>query len=191
MMEYYIKTEKSYLGKTVVNIDDLLVKCVQEIDGKLYIKPEVIVWGKVCSQQRNVGFFSDSSIGYYFSGQLSTSKPMTPHLNELLVYVNNLFSTDFNGILINEYPDGEHYIGKHSDNETALSNAGVVCISYGATRKFRIRDKLTSSIITDIPTSSREILIMGGDFQKEFTHEIPVEKKIKQDLQKKLQNCLG
>jgi alkylated DNA repair dioxygenase AlkB len=31
----------------------------------------------------------------------------------------------------------------------------------------------------DVPTNSGEMLIMGGDFQKEFTHEIPIEKKIK------------
>lgn len=178
-MEYYIQTEKSYLGKISVNIDDLLVNCVSEIEGKLETEPLVKVFGKWCSQHRNVGFFSDSSIGYYFSGQLSASKPMTPYLQQLLELVNQQFNTDFNGILVNEYLNGEHYIGKHSDNETALTDAGVVCISYGASRKFRIRNKLTNNIEIDIPTTSKEIWIMGGDFQKEFTHEIPIEKKVK------------
>ena len=178
-MEYYIQTEKSYLGKISVNIDDLLVNCVSEIEGKLVTEPSVKIFGKWCSQHRNVGFFSDSSIGYYFSGQLSESKPMTPYLQQLLELVNQQFNTDFNSILVNEYLNGEHYIGKHSDNETALTDAGVVCISYGASRKFRIRNKLTNNIEIDIPTTSKEIWIMGGDFQKEFTHEIPVEKKVK------------
>ena len=178
-MEYYIQTEKSYLGKISVNIDELLVNCVSEIEGKLETEPLVKVFGKWCSQHRNVGFFSDSSIGYYFSGQLSASKPMTPYLQQLLELVNQQFNTDFNGILVNEYLNGEHYIGKHSDNETALTDVGVVCISYGASRKFRIRNKLTNNIEMDIPTTSKEIWIMGGDFQKEFTHEIPVEKKVK------------
>ena len=30
----------------------------------------------------------------------------------------------------------------------------------------------------DIPTISNSIIHMGGDFQKEFTHGIPVEKKV-------------
>ena len=51
--------------------------------------------------------------------------------------------------------------------------------SYGVTRKFRIRDKMNSKIVLDVPTSSNNLLIMGGDFQKEFTHEIPLEKKVK------------
>jgi alkylated DNA repair dioxygenase AlkB len=103
-------------------------------------------------------------------------------INFLIIQVddidNNLLHTDFNGILVNEYPDGTHYIGKHSDDERALSSAGVVSVSFGDSRKFRIRDKATNKIVMDIPTNSNEILIMGGDFQKEFTHEVPVEKKI-------------
>jgi alkylated DNA repair dioxygenase AlkB len=179
-MEFYIKTKHSYLGKVCVDIDELLAKCIEEIEGKLDERPPIFVFGKKAYQHRNLGFFSDMSIGYYYSGQLSQSKTMTEGLNELLNLVNTIFDADFNGILINEYPDGEHYISKHSDDERALTNAGVVCISYGASRKFRIRNKETNKIVMDIPTTSSEILIMGGNFQKEFTHEIPVEKKIKE-----------
>ncbi len=179
IMEYYIKTDSSYLGKVDADIDELLLECVDEINGKLDEKPPIIIFGKPATQHRNIGFFSNTSIGYHYAGQLAASKPLTNALNQLLNLINIEFNTDFNGILINEYPDGEHYIGKHSDDETALSNAGVVCISYGASRKFRIRDKLTCEIVMDIPTTSREIWVMGGNFQKEFTHEVPVEKKVK------------
>lgn len=178
-MEYYIKTDKSYFGKIDADIDDLLLECIDDIKGKLDEKPPVVVFGKHAIQHRNIGFFSNTSIGYHYAGQLAASKPLTKSLNELLNLINIEFNSDFNGILINEYPDGEHYIGKHSDDETALSNVGVVCISYGASRKFRIRNKKTNEIIMDIPTTSTEIWVMGGDFQKEFTHEVPIEKKIK------------
>lgn len=178
-MEYYIKTDASYFGKVDADIDDLLLECISEINDKLDEKPPVMVFGKPAVQNRNIGFFSNSSIGYYYSGQLAASKPLTRALSELLNLINIEFKSDFNGILINEYPDGEHYIGKHSDDEKALTNAGVVCISYGASRKFRIRDKLTGKIVMDIPTTSKEIWVMGGNFQKEFTHEVPVEKKVK------------
>ena len=52
-------------------------------------------------------------------------------------------------------------------------------MSFGAVRKFRIRDKFTKKIILDLPTQSNYIIQMAGNFQKEFTHEIPVEKKVK------------
>ena len=178
-MDYYIKTERSYFGKINADIDDLLLECIDEIKDMLEIKPPVIIFGKPATQHRNIGFFSNVSIGYHYSRQLSASKPLTNALSKLMSLINIEFNSDFNGILVNEYPDGEHYIGKHSDDESALSNVGVVCVSYGASRKFRIRDKMSGNIVMDIPTTSNEIWIMGGDFQKEFTHEVPVEKKIK------------
>jgi hypothetical protein len=38
---------------------------------------------------------------------------------------------------------------------------------------------LTNKIVIDISTEPTNIIQMAGDFQKEFTHEIPVEKKVK------------
>lgn len=82
--------------------------------------------------------------------------------------------------MVNKYDDGNNYIGDHCDDEKTLDKGGVISISYGAVRKFRIRDKVTKKIIIDIPTKSNSIIHMGGDFQKEFTHGIPVEKKVKE-----------
>jgi alkylated DNA repair dioxygenase AlkB len=129
--------------------------------------------------RRGVGFFSDESIGYRYSGQLAESRKMTPSLLELLDTVNDLYGTAYNGILVNKYFNGEDYISAHSDDETNLDESGVVGISWGVTRKFRIRSKTKSSGFTDFPLVSGSMLQMGGDFQKEFTHEIPVEKKVK------------
>ena len=97
----------------------------------------------------------------------------------LLEKVNQRFQADFNGILVNKYLGGEDYIGRHSDDETGLDPVGVVSLSYGAVRKFRIREKKSGKLVLDIPTLPYHLIHMGGDFQKEFTHEIPVEKKVK------------
>ena len=75
--------------------------------------------------------------------------------------------------------DGNDYISAHSDDEKEISSSGVLSISIGAVRKFRIRDKFTRKIIKDIPTTPYSVINMTGDFQKEFLHEIPIEKKIK------------
>ena len=103
---------------------------------------------------------------------------MTDQLTTLLNVVNKIYNSDFNGILVNRYKNGSDYISPHSDDETGLDNNGVIAISYGAKRIFRIRDKNTKAIIKDIPLESYSIVQMGGDFQKEFTHEVPVQKKV-------------
>ncbi len=181
-MEIKIKTEESELltYNLEQNIILLIKKCVNEVNNELDYHPEINIFNKICHQQRSIGFFSDISKGYNYSNTLTPSKKMTPNLQELLNYINNKFEADFNGILINKYENGEEYISKHSDDEKGLEpKCGVICVSHGAIRKFRIRNKKSGEIVLDLPTDPTKIIQMAGNFQKEFTHEIPVEKKIK------------
>lgn len=178
MAEFLIQTKNSLLTVKKFKDIELITDCVSDISDKLLKNPQIIVYGKVCYQHRSIGFFSNDSIGYHYSNQLAKSQPLTDNLQNLLNQVNGLYQTDFNGILINKYENGSDYISAHSDDEKDLSDIGVVSISYGETRKFRIRDKITKKIVKDIPLIEGEIVRMGGKFQQEFTHEIPVEKKI-------------
>lgn len=178
MAQYLIKTNKSFLSIQKFTNTNLVKDCISDISDNLLKNPKIIVYGRICYQHRSIGFFSNDSIGYHYSNQLAKSQPLTDNLEELLDQVNKLYQTDFNAILINKYEDGSDYISAHSDDEKNLSNIGVVGLSYGARRKFRIRDKMTKKIVKDISLKEYEILQMGGDFQKEFTHEIPIEKKI-------------
>jgi alkylated DNA repair dioxygenase AlkB len=181
-MNTIIKTEKSFLNvykDSSEEYNDLMELCIAEIMDKFLENPKINIYGKTAIQHRSIGFFSNDSIGYYYSGQLAKSQSLSDNLSILLEKINTKFGSKFNGILVNKYNDGNDYIGAHSDDETALDKCGVVCISYGAIRKFRIKNKITKKTVVDIPTISNNILHMGGDFQKEFTHEIPIEKKIK------------
>lgn len=181
-MTAILRTAKSALILHDIDpaICELIRKCVETVDTELDKNPQIIVYDKVCYQHRSIGFYSDTSKGYNYSSTLRPSKKMHPCLLELISYINTKFNYDYNGILINKYTDGNDYIGKHSDNERCLdAKIGVVAISYGAVRKFRIRNKITGKIEIDVPTDPGKIIQMAGDFQKEFTHEIPIEKKVK------------
>ena len=183
-MTSILQTENSALILHDLDEDiyNLIEKCVETVDSELDVNPEIRVFGKICHQQRSIGFYSDTSKGYNYSSTITPSKKMHPCLRELLTYINDKFDYNYNGILINKYSGGENYIGKHSDDEKGLdSRVGVIALSYGAIRKFRIRNKLTNKIEVDVPTEPTKIIQMAGNFQKEFTHEIPVEKKVKGD----------
>jgi len=181
-MNRIIDTGKSFLDVyTMDDYNELMSLCIEEIQDRLIVNPKIKIFGKDAIQHRSVGFFSDTSSGYYFSGQFAASVPLTPNLDVLLEKINTLFNSDFTGILVNKYNDGLDYIGAHSDKTQHLDNShGVVAISYGAVRKFRIRNKITKENVVDVPMLPNNIIHMGGDFQKEFTHEIPIEKKIKE-----------
>ena len=177
----YINTGTSLFVAIPFNEGDLLANCVAYVSDKLLINPPAVIFGKSVNMRRSIGFFSNESVGYAYSGQVAVAQSLNEDLLSLLDLVNKKLNSDFNAILVNKYPDGNHYIGKHSDDERALSNKGVACLSYGACRKFRIRNKSTGKIVLDVPTNSNELWCMSGDFQKEFTHEVPVEKKVKEE----------
>ena len=185
-MTDYVKTQKSrlFLEELDPETKDVFEKCIQECvstkNDCIKKHPKIIVYGNVCHQRRNVGMFSDDSDGYTYSGQKAKSSPLTENMKNMLTLVNKKFNLKFNGILVNEYLTGEDYIGAHSDDETDLSNNIVVAISWGHERKFRIRNKKTRKIECDINTVPYHYIVMEGDFQKEFTHEIPIQKKIKE-----------
>ena len=83
-------------------VDNTLIdECVAYVMPLLEERPEIVVFGKKCRQNRNVGFFSDQSIGYKYSNNLMKSQPLQEKLGVLLTIVNNTLGTEFNGILVN------------------------------------------------------------------------------------------
>lgn len=170
-----LSTEKSHLDIH----EPLFTNPPQKHSLGLLERPPVVVFGKQVHQNRNVGFFSDDCSGYPYSGKVMPAQPLPDWLREMMLRVNGLLNTDFNGVLVNQYVNGSDYIGAHSDDESTLARGGLVAsVSFGAERIFRIRNKITKKIVIDIPTREGCLIVMGGDFQKEFTHEIPIQKRV-------------
>lgn len=177
-----IETKKSKLYVIPDFTEDHFQEILDTISPSLLHEPEITVYGKVANQRRNIAFFSNESIGYAYSGQLIKSQRLAhPLLIDILKKVNDRLNTKFNGILVNEYINGEKVVGAHSDDEAALDkiNPCIASIAYGAVRKFRIRDKLSGKIVLDHGHEPCSLIVMQGDFQKEYKHEIPQEKRVK------------
>lgn len=183
-MPKLLVTENSFLETHVFEDPELLEVCVREVESKLLEGPEISVYGRVCRQPRDVAFFQNPladgtpSQGYRYSGRTMAAQPLTDPLLQLLEHVNATFGSCYNGILVNRYANGHKYISAHSDDEAGLDQTGVVALSYGATRNFRIRNKADKTRVADVPLLSGQLVHMGGDFQSEFTHEIPKQTKI-------------
>jgi alkylated DNA repair dioxygenase AlkB len=86
----------------------------------------------------------------------------------------------FNQVLLNWYQDGNHYIGSHADDEKSITPGSPIvtitfCRRHKEARVFRLRDftsNTSKAIVHDIVTTHRKVIVMGGDFQKHFRHEI-------------------
>lgn len=174
-----LQTKDSILFYDKFENNELLEKCILDMTDKLVVNPKSKIYNKEITFHRSIGFFSDTSIGYKYTNQIQTSIALSENMKILLDIINNKYNTVYNSILVNKYNDGSDYIGKHSDDEKYLDKSGVLAISYGATRIFRVRNKSDNVIVLDVNVNNGDILIMKGEFQKEFTHEIPVQKKVK------------
>ena len=162
---------------------DLINTVVAQASPELVKRPPITVFNKKVNQPRDVGFFSDESKGYFYSGQVMESKPMTPEMKNLLQILNEHYGAEYNGFLVNRYQDGQDRVGAHSDSEAGLDpKSGVVAISWGAERIFRIREKVpgkTGKILKDVITRHGfAIQMRGSDFQKNLTHEIVAEARV-------------
>jgi alkylated DNA repair dioxygenase AlkB len=120
---------------------------------------------------------------YRFSGNVAKAKPFTPQLQDFIDWANNNELNNgriggMNGILVNWYQNGSHYIGWHSDDESQLDPlTPIYTISLGAKRTFKIREKKNKKNVINFELENNDFLIMGGDFQKHFQHHLPKRKK--------------
>lgn len=149
----------------------------------LIAEPHCVVFNKECVMHRCMNFFSDTSEGYQFAGQLMPSVPLTAELRYLLMVVGHITGGNFNGVLANLYRTGDDYLSAHADAEQFLSNVGVVALSLGAARRFRIRKRGPPGdrpLVATVWTDDLELMWMAGSFQKEFMHEVPKDKGVNQ-----------
>lgn len=163
-------------------VREAVARVVENVQHDFVVEPPISMWSKLVPQPRDIQFRSDESKGYFYSGQVAESQPLTDDMRSIMQWANELVGAKFNGILLNRYRNGHKNVGPHSDSESGLDkHAGVLAISHGAVRKFRIRDKKTKQIVLDVPTRSTEAIQMAGDFQKHFKHEIPKETTVHEE----------
>ena len=73
----------AFLDKGIFDDIELLKQCISHVEPLLLERPEIIIYGKPCKQHRNVGFFSNESIGYKYSKKLMASQPLSASLAAL------------------------------------------------------------------------------------------------------------
>lgn len=180
MSKVHIKTPTSLLTSRPFPHLLLLTACRDYGVSKLYRNVKFRAYGRECTMRRSQALFGPLGTEYTFSGVTFKALPMNADLTRLLALVNRMFpGMGANAILLNEYANGKEYISQHSDDERELTPSGVVTISLGAPRIFRIKDKANVTV-RDVPLRPGEIVCMSGNFQQEFTHGIPKQLRVKE-----------
>ena len=116
------------------------------------------------------------SCSYSYSRHNVKCRPFVPILQTLVDIVERiLYEKGFNAININNYTNEKSALGYHSDGESLfqakIRDSCIVSISFGATRRFAIRN-LQCGAEKITPLQHGDICTMEGLFQKFYEHSI-------------------
>jgi alkylated DNA repair dioxygenase AlkB len=79
----------------------------------------------------------------------------------------------YNAVLCNLYRDGNDSVGLHADAEPEMGPV-IASVSLGAERLFRLKGR-DGTVALSEKLSHGSLLIMAGETQKNFKHEVPKE----------------
>ena len=89
-------------------------------------------------------------------------------------YTDSLLPKEgYNAALCNLYRDGNDSVGLHADGEPEMGPI-IASVSLGAERLFRLK-RMDSTVVFSERLPHGSLLIMAGDTQKRFRHEVPKE----------------
>ncbi|MFP4694746.1 MAG: alpha-ketoglutarate-dependent dioxygenase AlkB family protein [Halothece sp.] len=158
------------------NSDRFFAKLKQEINWKQeYIK----LYGKENPVPRLTAWYGDSGYTYTYSGITMNPEPWTDALLEIKQKIETIAKVNFNSVLLNLYRDGNDGVAWHSDDEPELGKHPVIgSVSFGGERRFsfKYRDQ-TNPERHDINLKHGDYLLMQGETQQYWYHQIPKTKK--------------
>lgn len=147
---------------------------LEEIQWK---QESVFMYGRQVPFPRLTAWYGDNDKPYSFSGITLTPHPWNKVLLEIRQDVENLSGSRFNSVLLNRYRDGNDSISWHTDAEKELGHNPVIAsVNFGAERVFQLRHMKTSERI-DILLKHGSVLVMQGEMQHFWQHQVPKTKK--------------
>ncbi len=135
---------------------------------------EVVIFGQPRRVPRLVAWHGDPGTSYTYSGTAHEPQPWTPELSAIRERVEQLCGHGFNSVLLNRYRDGRDGMGWHADDEPELGrNPIIASVSFGATRRFRLRHRRNRVEPITLPLTDGSLLLMAGETQHCWVHAVP------------------
>jgi alkylated DNA repair dioxygenase AlkB len=134
------------------------------------------IFGKSLIQPRLTAYYGEKS--YTYSGVTMQPTPWNQPLLKIKQKIEPLVNTQFNGVLLNLYRNGQDSIGWHSDDEKTLVKDSVIAsVSFGETRRFILRRRDDHQNKVELNLSDGDFLVMGKNTQKFWQHQVPKSAK--------------
>jgi alkylated DNA repair dioxygenase AlkB len=138
---------------------------------------------------RDEAYYGDPGAHYVYSRREYKPLPWLPELlslkalvegaTPLEAYANlSLTKAGYNAVLCNLYRDGNDSVGLHADAEPEMGPV-IASISLGSERLFRLK-RNNGPVVFSEHLRHGSLLIMAGNTQRDFRHEVPKEPKVAQ-----------
>jgi alkylated DNA repair dioxygenase AlkB len=122
---------------------------------------------------RLTAWYGDQGKSYTYSGIEQHPEHWHPTLKLIKSKIEQIAQISFNSVLINLYRNGKDSVSWHSDDEPELGeNPIIASVSFGATRRFYLRHKHSKNHKIDIDLASGSFLLMQGETQHFWQHQI-------------------
>lgn len=159
----------------LVKANNFMSSFIEEID---WNQEGMMMYGKYVKFPRLTAWYGENDKPYSFSGITLQPKSWNNELLEIKKLIEPIAKTSFNSVLLNRYRDGSDSISWHTDAEKELGrNPIIASINFGAERVFQLRHMKTQERI-DILLKHGSLLIMLGELQHNWQHQIPKTKKV-------------
>ena len=135
---------------------------------------DIKVFGKTYPQPRLTALYATNTKPYSYSNIIMYPHELTSSLSAIKQQIDATCNITFSTMLLNLYRDGKDSNGWHADNEPELGkNPIIASLSLGSERKFKLKHRTIKDAKQDIVLTHGSLLIMKGETQHFWLHQIP------------------
>ena len=140
---------------------------------------DIKIFGKTYKQPRLTALYANNSKPYSYSNITMQPTLFTTELQQIKLNIEQEVAHKFTSVLLNRYRDGNDSNGWHADNEKELGiNPVIASLSLGEARPFHFKHRNIKEERHKINLNHGSLLIMKGDMQHHWLHQIAKTKKL-------------
>ena len=168
-----------YLVEGFYQTDDALQLFADLLKRLAWQEENIFVYGRWVKVPRLMCWYGDEGASYQYSGVNHQPLPWTDSLLSAKHKIEAEYNGSFNSVMANLYRNGSDSMGCHADDEEELGNNPLIAsLSLGEQRLLKFRHQKSKEIL-DVILNHGDLLLMAGDIQHHWKHELPKTKKQK------------
>lgn len=136
---------------------------------------------KIQERRKTAWLSNDDNLTFEYSGKVMLPKKIPDYFIPLIGKIKEDFGIEFDGILINYYPDGSANMGYHSDPVDNKWSNNFIVFSIGAHREFIFRENENKENKIKFEFNDGDIIYMYDDCQDKFEHCVKKSKELDRD----------